>query len=99
MERRLSDGTVISFGLEKIGGATYAYILDVDVPHAYGSAYTLIVAPDHSLIVACTEAQDWSEEVSAEDYGFDLTYPEHPETLQTIFERMYNEFVASEQRK
>jgi len=93
MEKKLEDGTVISFGYEKIGGATHVYVLDVDVPHAYGSAYTLIVAPEHTLVVACTEAQDWSIEVDAEDYGFDFTYPVHEETLRRIFEEMYKEFV------
>jgi len=75
MERRLEDGTIVTFSYEKIGGATHVYVLDVDVPQAYGSAYTLIVAPEHTLIVACTEAQDWSIEVDAEDYGFDISYP------------------------
>jgi hypothetical protein len=94
MERRLEDGTIVTFSYEKIGGATHVYVLDVDVPQAYGSAYTLMVAPEHTLIVACTEAQDWSIEVDAEDYGFDISYPDHEETLRQIFEEMFGEFVA-----
>jgi hypothetical protein len=53
-----------------------------------------MVAPEHTLIVACTEAQDWSIEVDAEDYGFDISYPDHEETLRKIFEEMFGEFVA-----
>jgi len=47
-----------------------------------------------TLIVACTEAQDWSIEVDAEDYGFDISYPDHEETLRQIFEEMFGEFVV-----
>jgi len=99
MEKRLEDETIVTLSYERVGGATHVYILDVDVPHAYGSAYTLIVAPEHALIVACTEAQDWSKEVDAEDYGFDYTYPEHQETLQAIFKEMYEEFITKEERR
>jgi len=90
----LPDGTKVELFYEKLGGATHVYVLDVDVPHCYGSAFTLIVAPDNALLVACTEAQDWSIEVNAEEYGFDFLYPESEETKAKIFDELYNEFVG-----
>jgi len=93
LKKLLPDGTKVELFYEKVGGATHVYILDVDVPHCYGSAFTLIVAPDNALLVACTETQDWSIEVDAEKYGFDFLYPESEETKAKIFDELYNEFL------
>lgn len=54
---------------------------------------TLIVAPDHAIVVSNNDANDWSTLVDSNEFGYDASYPDHEETLKAIQEKMEEKYI------